>query len=150
VHADGWKIDGCPVNGPQIEARGRNLAVAWFTAAEEKQRVLVAFSADGGATFGRPARIDGGSPTGRVDLLLLDDRSAVVSWLDGLGEAAHIAVRRVWPDGRMGTIERIANSSTARGAGFPRIALHDGELFVAWTEATTPRRVRMAAVPVPR
>ena len=32
VHADGWKIDACPVNGPAVAARGRNVVVAWFTA----------------------------------------------------------------------------------------------------------------------
>ena len=150
LHGDGWKIDGCPVNGPQIDARGNNVAVAWFTAAQEKQRVLVSFSTDGGASFRKPVRVDGGAPTGRVDLVLLDDGSALVTWLDGLGDAAHIAVRRVWSDGRLGAIEKIAGSSTARGAGFPRIALYEGELFVAWTEASTPRRARLIAMPLPR
>ena len=33
VHADGWKIPACPVNGPMLSARGRNVVLAWFTAA---------------------------------------------------------------------------------------------------------------------
>src|SRR5581483_9127550 len=29
VHADGWRIEACPVNGPAVAARGRDVAVAW-------------------------------------------------------------------------------------------------------------------------
>src|SRR5690606_29736243 len=31
VHDDGWRISGCPVNGPQADAAGDTVAVAWFT-----------------------------------------------------------------------------------------------------------------------
>ena len=33
VHRDGWKINGCPTNGPAIGAQGARVAVAWFTGA---------------------------------------------------------------------------------------------------------------------
>ena len=150
LHRDGWKINGCPVNGPQIEARGRSVATAWFTAANEQGRVNVAFSTDGGATFGAPIRVDGGTPTGRVDLLLLEDDSVLVTWIDGLGDAAHIALRRVSRTGRMTAIEKVAVSSAARGSGFPRMAIAGREVMLAWTEPSTPKRVRVVAVPIPR
>jgi hypothetical protein len=70
VHDDGWEIAGCPVNGPAVAAVGDTVAVAWFTAAQENPRVHVAYSLDGGATFGPPARVDDGNPAGRVDLAL--------------------------------------------------------------------------------
>ena len=31
VHDDGWKIAACPVNGPMLSARGRDVVLAWFT-----------------------------------------------------------------------------------------------------------------------
>ena len=31
VHHDNWKIDACPVNGPMLSARGRDVAISWFT-----------------------------------------------------------------------------------------------------------------------
>lgn len=150
LHRDGWKIEGCPVNGPQIDARGDLAAAAWFTAAAEKGRVNVVFSTDGGATFGAPIRVDGGSPTGRVDLLLLEDGSALVTWIDGLGDEAHIAMRRVRRDGRMTPVQKAAVSSTARGSGFPRMAIIGEEVYLTWTEPSTPRRIRMMALPIPR
>ena len=32
VREDGWKIAGCPVNGPQLASSGGRVAAAWFTA----------------------------------------------------------------------------------------------------------------------
>lgn len=43
VHADGWKIAACPVNGPAIAAKAERVALAWFTAANDSARVKVAF-----------------------------------------------------------------------------------------------------------
>src|SRR5262249_38152500 len=71
VHADGWKIDACPINGPAISARGRQVAVAWMTATEDQGRAFAAFSSDGGATFGAPVRLDDAASQGRVGVALL-------------------------------------------------------------------------------
>ena len=45
------------------------VVVAWFTAAKGSAQVKVAFSADAGATFSAPIRIDDGTP---VDFSLFD------------------------------------------------------------------------------
>ena len=74
VHADGWRIEGCPVNGPSVAARGAVAVVAWYTAAREEARVWLARSEDGGVTFGDPVRIDEGHPLGRVDVALAPER----------------------------------------------------------------------------
>ena len=60
VHADNWLINGCPVNGPSVNADGRRVVVGWFTTAEDTPRVNVAFSNDAGATFGNPIQVDDG------------------------------------------------------------------------------------------
>ncbi len=54
IYPDRWKLDACPVNAASVAAKGDNVAVAWYTAAGD-QRVEMAFSADGGTTFGNPA-----------------------------------------------------------------------------------------------
>ena len=66
VHNDGWAIDACPVNGPSVAARNRDVAVAWFEAVGEQGKTFVAFSRDGGRTFGKPVRADDGTSTGHV------------------------------------------------------------------------------------
>ncbi len=136
VHDDGWHIEGCPVNGPAIVAEGDNVAIAWFTAANEEPRVKVAFSTDAGATFSEPVVVDSGDPSGRVDLLRSPDGSVVVSWLERTGgEGAEVRVRRVWPEGRIGPESAVAVSSGARSSGFPRMAsIDDHALLFAWTD----------------
>lgn len=145
VNADGWKIPGCPVNGPQLASRGKLAAAAWFTAPENKARVNVAFSRDAGATFGKPLRVDGGTNViGRVDVLLLSDDSALVSWIEN--EA--IMLRRVHANGKMDAPQKLAATTSARAAGFPRAALIGKTAYFAWTDATA-KQIRLAAVALP-
>jgi len=152
VHADGWKIPGCPVNGPAIAAAGRRVAVAWFTAAPPNPRVQVAFSEDGGATFGPAAVVDGTLPIGRVDVALDANGDALVSWLaadpKSSSGGASVRLRRVTPQGKLGTPLPVAATSAARNSGFPRLVRAGDRLILAWVESGEPSKVRAAAVPV--
>ncbi len=146
VHRDGWRIEGCPVNGPAVAARDDDVAVAGFTAAGDIPRVRVAFSSDGGRSFGPPVEVDGGSPAGRVDVLMSADGSALVSWLERTGgEQAEVRVRRVTSAGGVSGSATLTSSSAARASGFPRLArAADGAVLVAWTDVAGERpRVRV-------
>src|SRR5262245_46536412 len=88
VHTDRWKIKGCPVNGPAMDGNGDHLVVAWFTEAGDSAEVRVAFSGDKGRDFGDPVRVDQGKPMGRASVLMLDDGSALVGWLESRGPGA--------------------------------------------------------------
>ncbi len=149
VAEDGWHIAGCPVNGPAVAADGGRVAVAWFTAGDDRPRVQAAVSDDGGARLSPPVAIDGDGPLGRVDVALLPDGDAVVSWLGGDGG---VWLRRVAADGRLGPPVRAAATSTERASGFPRLAAADGVLHLAWTEpaAGVGGRVRFATVAAAR
>ncbi|TVS16854.1 MAG: exo-alpha-sialidase [Gammaproteobacteria bacterium] len=144
IHADGWQIRGCPVNGPMATASGSNVAVAWFTAADGERRVKVAFSADAGATFAAPQRVDAGQPAGRVALTLLDDQEAAVIWLEEREGGAAIRLRRVTRDGGQGPAGVLVETSLARASGFPRMVRSGDQLLLAWTDADTPSRVHTA------
>jgi hypothetical protein len=146
VARDGWKIDGCPVNGPAIAADGPEVAVAWFTAAEGRPRVNVAFSSDSAESFGAPLSVDDGQPLGRVDVVLLPERSALVSWLERSSEGAELRVRRVFAAGGRGEALAIAATSAARTSGFPRMVRSVDEVVLAWTEAAEPSRVHTAVL----
>ena len=148
VHEDGWEIDGCPVNGPAVAARGNLVAVAWFTAARDTAKVQLAFSRDGGRSFGLPFRIDEGRPGGRVDVALVDETTAVVSWIEEGDSAGAGALRIRAVEMREATPSApttIAAVSAARAAGFPRMVLAGDDLVVAWTDVDA-RRVRVARV----
>lgn len=137
VHRDEWKIDACPVNGPAIDARDRRVVVAWFTGARDTAQVQLAFSGDGGATFGPPVRVDDGNPAGRVDVILLESGAAVVSWVENVGDRAEVRARRFTEGAERGGAREpavtIAQSTAARSSGFPRMAAAEDEVFFAWT-----------------
>lgn len=148
LNADGWKINGCPVNGPAAASLDNKVVISWFTAAGDKPRVQAVFSTDGGATFGRPVRIDGGNPTGRVDAEFLSDGSAVVSWLENTtGKGAEILVRRILPDGTAEPALNVAESTTARAGGFPRMTRWQNGALLAWTDVgNETSRVRVVSL----
>jgi hypothetical protein len=141
LHADGWVIPGCPVNGPAADATGEQLAVAWFTAAQGLARVQVKFSPDGGRSFGPARPVDLGRPIGRVDLITLPDGSAVVSWLEARTEQnqAGLYVRRFFADGAASAPLLVSATSAVRASGFARLAPRPGPglpVVISWTDAT--------------
>jgi hypothetical protein len=146
VHQDGWEINGCPVNGPAISSDGRQrIVVAWFTGARDTARVKVAFSEDGGLTFGLATIVDGGNPAGRVDVELLADGSALVSWMErGAGNSADVLVRRVTSDGARSEPLLVTASSGAPASGFPRMVVAGDAAIFAWTEPAAPSQVYTA------
>ena len=145
VHRDGWKIGGCPTNGPAVAARGRDVAVAWFTAAGNEARVKIAFSSDAGATFSAPVVVDDGTPVGWPDVVLLEDGRALVTWLektaDGVGD---IRLRAVTRGGRQPALT-VATASSGRATGIPMMARVGADVVVAWRQGT----VKTARVTVP-
>lgn len=134
VHEDGWEISGCPVNGPAIAAQDTRVAVAWYTGADDVAAVKVAFSDDGGAHFGAPARIDLGEPLGRVDALFLEDGSVLVTWLEWQGDDEVLMVCRAVAGQGCVTRQELARNAAAGSMNFPRMARSGGDVYLAWTE----------------
>jgi hypothetical protein len=150
VHADDWRIAACPVNGPRLSARGRDVALAWFTGKDDVGRSFVAFSKDAGRSFGPPTRLDADGSLGRVDVALLPDGSAVASWIEPSDTGGRLAVRQVTPAGEASAPTTVATVATGRISGYPRLAFHAGELVLAWTEGdVSATRVQTAVAKVP-
>ncbi len=150
VYDDGWEIPACPVNGPASDALGDLVVLAWFSAADDRPVVRVAFSRDGGATFGDPVRVDGGDPAGRVQVRFVDGEDVAVSWLERVSGAGEIHLRRVGLDGRRGRTFRVASTEDSRASGFPRmVALPGNTLLFSWTDPSGEGLVRTAQAEVP-
>jgi hypothetical protein len=151
VHADGWKIPACPVNGPALSANGRHVAVAWFTMKDEQGRAFAAFSHDAGRSFGAPIRLDDGGSLGRVDIELLADGSAMATWIEFVDQRAQFRARTVEPSGSRSSAVTVTGLESSRASGYPRVASHGGEIVFAWTESTEGRlRVHTASARFPR
>jgi hypothetical protein len=148
VHADNWQINGCPVNGPVVAASGRTVAVSWFTQASGTPQSFVAFSKDGGRTFGAPTNLDGGTSFGRLAMVMPDAARVLVGYIAQVGSETALFVRQVGLDGRLQSPAKIAPVSSARASGFPRMAVDGDRVVVAWTEVDGGRAagVRVAAL----
>lgn len=152
VHADAWKIAACPVNGPMLSARGRDVAIAWFTAPGDQPRAFVAFSKDAGRTFGEPIRLDDAGSLGRVDVELMSDGSAVASWIEFADQRAQLRVRRVEPSGVKSAAITVSGLAEGRASGYPRIARNGNDIVFAWTESVDGRsqvHTAVASLPAP-
>jgi hypothetical protein len=131
VHADGWKIDACPINGPSVAARGRDVAVAWFIAKNDQGQAFVAFSHDAGRTFGAPARVDDAGSFGRLGVQLLDDGSAAVMWIEKSSPRTQMRVRVISAAGTRSAPVTVADTE---GSRYPRMMRRGDELLFAWTD----------------
>jgi hypothetical protein len=138
VHHDNWKTYSCPVNGPALTARGRDTAVAWFTAVNDEGHAHAAFSSDAGRTWGAPIRLDDATALGRVDIEMLDDGSAVATWIEFAGGRAQLRMRRVEASGARSAPLSIAGVAEGTTSGIPRLARMGNELVFAWTQSGTP------------
>lgn len=129
IFNDNWKINGCPVNGPRVASKGNTLAIAWYSAPDDNSQVKVIFSEDGGETFGEPIQVDEGESIGRVDVVILEDGSSFVTWMEG----TIIKGTRI-VNGEKGPTITIASSSEARSSGFPQLTASGNTLIFAWTD----------------
>lgn len=151
VFNDNWKIAACPVNGPALAANGRNVAMTWFTVKQEQGQAYLAFSADAGATFGAPIRVDDGGSLGRVDVELMPDGAALATWIEFADQRAQFRARRIGRDGTRSAAVTVAGIAGNRTSGYPRAAIANGEVVFAWTESADGGglQVRTAAARIP-
>lgn len=141
LYADNWQIKGCPVNGPAIAAAGNIVAVAWFTGAAGTNKVQLIRSEDEGKNWADPIIIDDQKPIGRVDISLLPDKSAIVSWLDKEGM---LKVKRIREDGTIAGTASVEKLEGGRSSGFPQIECTRDTLYLAWTVVGEHKQVKLA------
>jgi hypothetical protein len=132
--ADGWHIEGCPVNGPAIAVVGEDVAVAWFTAAGGTPRVRFARSTDGAASFAPALDLDGEGSFGQVGLVLAADRTAHITWWRAAaGGGTDLVLRSVAASGALGQPRVLAHSDAVQPVDVPQVVAAGDSLLVAWT-----------------
>ncbi|NEZ04232.1 exo-alpha-sialidase [Wenzhouxiangella sp. XN201] len=145
LHADNWRIGGCPVNGPAMVADGERVAVAWFTMPDGQPAVRVAISANSGRIFEPVDVLGEGTALGRVDLAL-SGSGFVLSWVDQADRSGVLRLAGYDWQGQQQWMERIDGLNAGRASGFPRLGIGQGcRPVVAWTGTNDgERRVRVA------
>ena len=151
VHDDGWEINGCPVNGPNVDSYGDNVVVSWFSASNGRPKVNLKFSTDNGRTFGDKILIDEveNSPLGRVDIEFISETEAMISWLSTVDGKGKLLIRKIKTNGDIGPIKVVEEVSTERSTGFPQIEEFNDDVYISWTDnSESGKKVRVTKIPL--
>lgn len=136
LHDDGWRIAGCPVNGPALAAGKGRVFALWPTMDGERMRVRMAL--DRGSGFGAPAELDEGTGViGRVDAAAWGNDRFLAVWMGAGASSVGSALRLALVDGTLAVPEShtLAAMPAGRSSGLPRMAAEGGMALVAWVEA---------------
>ena len=134
IHEDNWKIAGCPVNGPMLAINKSNVAIAWYTAANESAQIKVAISKDVGQTFTNPIKIDNSMPIGRVDIEWIDNENIIVSWIRASEKTSDIIVKVLNILNGEGKEFFVESIPQGRISGYPQMEVVGNKALFAWTE----------------
>ncbi len=135
VHDDGWRLAGCPVNGPALAAGRAGILAVWPTMQGEALHVRAALGHARG--FGAPVDLESDARTvGRVDAAPWG-AGFLVTWL-GVGNSTDSSALRVAElDGsaRPRATHAITELPPGRSTGNPRVAAHADVALLAWVES---------------
>lgn len=131
IHEDGWKIGGCPVNGPVIASDDKSLCVAWYTEANGKPEIYLAPYDPSSSEFGSPILISDFGVKGRLDLTYLNNGNLMVTWLEDALDNKAIIKSKIYDEDlqEIATID-LGITSAARSSGFPKVLHMSGQVFV--------------------
>ncbi|MDA7557818.1 sialidase [Flavobacteriaceae bacterium] len=148
IFNDNWTIAGCPVNGPAISAKDNKVVVSWFTMANDIPKVNIAFSNNNGSTFNEPIEIISNSTMGRLDVELLNNGNAIVSSMNNNLGTSEILLHYVTPQGKVLEPLIVSETTNTRSSGFPRMAIHDNKIYMAWTSTEDNLKVQSAEISI--
>jgi len=134
LNRDGWKINGCPTEGPSAAVQSERVGIAWLTRAQDNPRIQMSLSANSGESFSAPLRIDDGNPYGHPNVTLFDSQTYLVAWLEKTAQGAELRLRRVSMSGVKSPSVTIANVAAARSAGLPKILVAGNQILLAWRD----------------
>jgi hypothetical protein len=137
VHADGWKTEACPVNGPAIAARGNTAVVGWYSEGGGIAAVRIARSVDAGDAFAAPVIVDKGPAVlGRVDVAF-DGQQAWVAWLREDANGQTLMLARYAPDlsRELQRMEVAKLEGRGHASGSPKLVVNAGGAWLAWTDS---------------
>jgi len=137
IHKDGWKIEGCPVNGPAIAVGGRKGVVFWPTFVNDQMtlRYVVAESPEALANGPRMNQLQlPATPSGRVDTVAWHD-GFLLTWISRARDRPAVEVAALDANGQISFSAPIAEPALrGRSTGFPRIASDGKRGLVVWPE----------------
>ena len=135
LHRDGWKINGCPTDGPSLIAHHKRVAIAWLTRANGQPKIQLALSSNDGRDFSAPIRIDSGTPLGRPHITAFDEANYLVTWLEKVpNDQVELRVRRVAVNGDAAPPHTVTKVPIGRASGFPKAIVSGDKILLTWRD----------------
>jgi hypothetical protein len=135
VHDDGWRIAGCPVNGPALAAGQAGILAVWPTLQGDTLHVRAALGDASG--FGAPVDLEADARAiGRVDAAAWGD-GFLATWLGAGTSEGSSALRVAELDTRLArrSLHVLAELPPGRSTGVPRLAADEGVALLAWVDS---------------
>jgi len=146
LHPDGWQISACPVNGPVSASSDDLVAVAWYTGANTNYEVRLKISQDGGKSFGDMLSVDSPESLGRIDVQIWNEK-IYLTYLSREDNKAILMLATYSATGQLQSKVPLSTLAPDRGTGFPRTAIWQDMLVVAWTDIEE-HRVKLLHIPL--
>ena len=143
VHADGWKVTACPVNGPAIAANGNTALIAWPTLAGGPMSIRYVVR-EGGKNSPMRELEQGTEVSGRVDASAAANGGFAVSWLGAGKTGSVLKLATLDADGKLLQVRDVAALEPGRSTGQPRLMWYRGAHYLTWTESTGAGNTRIA------
>ncbi|MGY3568707.1 hypothetical protein [Vibrio paucivorans] len=134
IPTDNWQIDGCPVNGPSLSAKGKMVALSWYTVQNNKATVKLSISNDYGDNF-LPSIVVSQNTIGRIDTTF-HNGFLIVSHLDNNSNRVSLILSRYTLRGELVDRNTVVQLSPSRTTGFPTLTSHNDKLLVSWNSNT--------------
>jgi hypothetical protein len=137
VSDDGWRLDGCPENGPALAVdASHRVHVVWPTPPDGKNGTPLALfyaSTTDGKRFAARAEVPTHGAAAHGQIVIDASGNPVVAWDEIVNGARHIALARVRSSGKgPPSFAPIASPDAAADRGWPVLATVGKETFVAW------------------
>lgn len=143
VHADGWKVAACPVNGPAIAANGEAALIAWPTLADGPMSIRYVLR-KGGKTSSMRELEQGVGVIGRVDVSAAANGGFAISWLGAGKGGSALKLATLDASGKLLATREVAALEPGRSTGHPRLVWYRDAHYLTWTESLGPGKTRIA------
>ncbi|HQY49647.1 MAG TPA: sialidase family protein [Thermomonas sp.] len=136
VHADGWKVESCPVAGPALAASGDSAVVLWYSEAGGTPHLQLARSNDAGDSFLAPVTVEAGAHVLGRSAVGIDAKQVWVAWLreDAHGQTLQLARYTRDLSKRLQTFAVAKLGARGMASGYPKLAVDAGGVWLAWTD----------------
>ena len=125
-----------------LASNENNVAIAWYTGANNEPMVNIAFSNDEGASFETPIRLDLSKPIGRVDLTWISPSEVMASWIESAEKTTNILATIISKSGNVHTSQIVSEIQPGRVSGYPQMEKVNNHVMFAWTELEKESRIK--------